>query len=123
MKSKHAESWRLINQITGRKSVKQAIIKADSKEDRIKKWYSHFQNLLGKEPSVTGELNIAKPIMENLGISDALFTSEEYLTAKKSLIDGKALGSDGFAPEVLKYCNIDNIMLGYVNKLLIGQKP
>ena len=122
-KSKHAESWKLINEITGRKSVKQAIIKANSKEDRIKKWYSHFQKLLGKEPEVIGEIGEITPVLKNVGISDALFTSAEYSEAKKSLIEGKAFGSDGIAPEVLKHCNLDDIMLGYVNKLMVGEKP
>lgn len=54
-RSKHAESWKLVNQIAARKSVKQAIIKANSKEDRIKKWYNQFQNLLGKCPMVAND--------------------------------------------------------------------
>ena len=54
-RSKHAESWKIINQITARKSVKQAIIKGSSKEDRIKKWYDQFQNVLGKYPVVANE--------------------------------------------------------------------
>ena len=37
VRSKHRESWRLINQITGRKSAKRSIIKANNKEDRINK--------------------------------------------------------------------------------------
>ena len=46
VRSKQAVSWKLINQITGRKSVKQAVIKTNSKEDQIRKWYNLFQNLL-----------------------------------------------------------------------------
>ena len=52
-RSKHAESWKLVNQITSWKSVKLATTKANSKEDCIKKWYNHVQNLLGKEPVIT----------------------------------------------------------------------
>ena len=96
------------------------MIKANSKEDCIKKWCNHFQNLLGKEPMVANEIT---PVIENLEIFDALFTSDEYSEAKKSLIEGKALGSDGFVPEVLKYCDLDDIILGYVKKLLAGEKP
>ena len=44
-------------------------------------------------------------------------------SAFPSLIEGKALGSDGFALEVLKYCDLDNIILDYVNKLLVSEKP
>lgn len=50
VRSKQVVSWKLINQITGRKSVKQAVIKTNSKEDQIRKWYNLFQNLLRKGP-------------------------------------------------------------------------
>ena len=36
---------------------------------------------------------------------------------------GRPSGSDGIAPEVLKHCNLGDIMLGYVNKLMVGEKP
>ena len=49
----HRESWRLVNDISGRKTPKSAIIKAKSKEERIEKWYTHFKDLLGNEPKVT----------------------------------------------------------------------
>ena len=112
--SKYTESWKLINQITRRKSAKQAIIKANSKEDHIKKWVA---NKLGK----------ITPVIENLETSNSrnlsLFTSDEYSEVKKSLIKGKALRSDEFAPEVLKYCDLDDIILSYVSKLLVSEKP
>ena len=41
-KSRHGESWRLINAITGRKTAKRGIIQGNSREDRIKKWFDHF---------------------------------------------------------------------------------
>ena len=122
-RSKRAESWKLVNQITGRKSMKEAITKANSKEDYIKKWYNHFQNLLGKGPKVATELDEITPVMGNLEISAELFTSDKYSEAKKSPIKEKALGSDLFVPEVLKYCDLDNIILSYKNKLLVGEKP
>ena len=45
------------------------------------------------------------------------------MEAKKSLIEGKALGSAGFILEILKYCDLEDIILGYVSKLLVGEKP
>ena len=48
-KSRHGESWKLINKITGRKDGKQGIIKGTSKE-RVQKWFTHFQSLLGERP-------------------------------------------------------------------------
>ena len=77
-KSRHSESWKLINLITGRKTAKKGIIKAKSPEERIKKWYTHFKNLLGKEPVVEGDLdeNI-DPIIQYGNISDEPFLMEE----------------------------------------------
>ena len=103
--------------------MKEAITKANSKEDYIKKWYNHFQNLLGKGPKVATELDEITPVMENLEISAELFTSDKYSEAKKSPIKEKAVGSDLFVPEVLKYCDLENIILGYNNKLLVAEKP
>ena len=49
---------------------------------------------------------------------------EEYIAVKKRLTCGKAPGPDGITPEVLKYCDLDEIVLGYANNLLInGEKP
>ena len=48
-RNKHDESWKLINRITGRKTAKWGIIKGNSREERIIKWYDHFQKLLGKD--------------------------------------------------------------------------
>ena len=60
--------------------------------------------------------------MEILEIFDALYSSDEYSEAKKSLIYEKALGFDGFAPEFLKYSDFDNMLLGYVSKLWLARK-
>ena len=55
-----------------RKSVKQAIIKTNSREDKIKKPYSHLKELLGKENKVVGEIVKIAPVPKNLGLIDAL---------------------------------------------------
>ena len=62
-RSKHGESWRIINEITGRKTAKQSIIKANSKKERINKWYTHFKELLGKEPVVDGDIGDITPVL------------------------------------------------------------
>ena len=54
-RSKHGESWKLIDKITGRKNGKQGILKGKTKEERITNWYNHFKELLGKEPGETDE--------------------------------------------------------------------
>ena len=47
--AKHAKCWKLINDMTGRKSAKKGIIKGDNNEERINKKFNHFINLLGGE--------------------------------------------------------------------------
>ena len=122
--AKHRESWKLINNISGRKTTQKSIIKAKNKEERIQKWYNHFKNLLGKDANVEGNFEEKlTPVLQNLDISDCPFTLEEYEKAKRSLIEGKATGPDGIPSEVLKRCNIDEIILKFINSLLEGEKP
>ena len=41
-------SWKLINKVTGRRNPKRRNTKAIIKDDRIRKWYEHFNKLLGE---------------------------------------------------------------------------
>ena len=116
--SRHGESWKLINKITGRKDGKQGIIKGKTKEERVQKWYTHFQSLLGKDPVRSEEEQEIDPVLQDLGIEDGNFTLEELLKAKKSLRDGKQAGPDNIPPEVLKCCDFDQIILDFANKLI-----
>ena len=121
---RHRESWRLVNDISGRKTPKSAIIKAKSKEERIEKWYTHFKDLLGNEPKVTESTTfVVNPVLHNLNILDTPFTPEEYTAVKKEIKCGKACGPDGIPPEVLKFCDLDSIILQFINKLFFGEKP
>ena len=127
-RAQHAESWKLINQISGRKAPKQGILKGNSSKERVDSWYKHFSELLGKEPS-TPDMNNPEEIQSvfneaDLNIKTGPFSMEEYQNVKKVLQMGKASGEDGIHPEILKYCNLDNTILNYANKLLIDhQKP
>ena len=127
-RAKHAESWKLINEISGRKAPKKGILKGNSSKDRVDSWYKHFSELLGNEPNIPDMDNpeeIQTILNEtDLNIKTGPFTMDEYQNVKKILQTGKAAGEDGFHPEVLKYCNLDETMLNYANKLLIeNQKP
>ncbi|XP_029638045.1 uncharacterized protein LOC115213251 [Octopus sinensis] len=113
-KCKHRESWRLIN------SIKQGIIKGKSKDEGIKKWSTHFYELLGKELEVDSETEneeLAK-ILDGLQIEDGDFTKQEIERATSNLKEGKQTGPDNIPPEVLKICDLDNIILEFANKLL-----
>ena len=80
------QSWRLINEISGRKGAKRGLIKGNSKEERIKLWYKDFNDLLGKKLQLPGEEeDDIPPILKNLGINDEPFTMPELTKAKKCL--------------------------------------
>ena len=101
------------------------MIKGSSREECIKKWYDHFQKLLGKEPVISNSGNKEiTTIFNDLNIPVEPFNSEEYNAVKRKLVDNKAAGPDGIPPEVFKYCNLDDIVLGYANRVLNNsQKP
>ena len=118
-KSKHGESWKLINSLTGRKIGRQGILKGKTKEDRLNSWHKHFQSLLGKEPVRAEEEHTEMdPVLQNIHVEDGNFTLEELKKAKKSLKDGKQAGPDNIPPEVLKNCDFDDILLEFANDLL-----
>ena len=123
-KHKHANCWKLINEVTGRKTTKKGIIRGNSKEERIKQWHKHFSTLLGEKPQSTGESEIdITTVLKDLEIYDGPFTKEELEKVKKSLRDGQS-GPDDIPPAVVKQCDFDDIILSYANKLLIDkEKP
>ena len=107
---------------------KACIIKAHSSKERVDSWHKHFSELLGKEPNIP-DMNDSEEIQTifnetNLNIKTGPFTMDEYQEVKSTLQTGKQAGEDGFYPEVLKYCDLDETMLRYANRLLIdNQKP
>ena len=120
--SKHGQSWRLINDITSRKASPQGQLKGEIQKDRVTNWYNHFKNLLGS-PLCDEDEEIA-PILEGLDIKVEPFSQEEYEKAKKSLVEGKSCGEDNIPPEVLKRCNVKDIVLDFCNDTLLkGKKP
>ena len=63
---KHGQSWKLINEVTGRKASVQGKLEGDTQSDRINNWYKHFCNLLGKPPTVTDKDKEIEQISQNL---------------------------------------------------------
>ena len=45
--SRHRESWRLINDLSGRKSAKKSQIRGGNAKERQEQWLNHFKSLLG----------------------------------------------------------------------------
>ena len=106
--NKNQESWKLINEITGRKTTKRAILKGRNKEERVKNWYGYFKELLGKPPKIINENeNINTILDENeLNIKTSPFTNSEYENVRKQIKENKATVPDGISPQVLKRCEI-----------------
>ena len=121
---KHGLSWKIINEITGRKATVRGQLKGDTQQDRVRNWYDHFKNLLGSPPDIESEDEEIAPILEDLNIKVGPFDQEEYQKAKTALVEGKSCGEDGIPPEVLKRCDLDDIILDFCNQtLLYGKKP
>lgn len=113
---RHAQSWKLINEISGRKSSQSAKINGKSAEERVGAWKTHFKNLLGSPPVVDNEDETIPQMLQDLPIPDGPFSMEEYQKAKASIKCGKSCGEDGVTPEVLKYVPVDDLALDFINR-------
>ena len=122
--AKHGESWKLINDITGRKACSTGQMKGNTQSERVTNWYNHFKGLLGSPPDIDDEEEEITPILDELDIKVGPFDKEEYEEAKASLVEGKSCGEDNIPPEVLKRCDLDDIVLGFCNDAFLkGKKP
>ena len=82
-------------------------------------WFQHFRNLLGNEALIEVESEEISPIFNYVNIKDDAFSMEEYEKVKSNLVGGKACGEDRINPEILKYCNFEDIILDICNTALI----
>ena len=115
---RYLESWSLINEISGRKSSQTSQLNGNSDEDRVNQWYIHFRNLLGNSTEATDENEEILPVFEKLPINDDVFTPEEYSKATISIKCGKSAGEGCIMPEVLKYVQINDIMLAIYKQVV-----
>ena len=66
---------------------------------------------LGDPPTVTYKDEEIETVLYDVEINDGLFTIEELTKVKSSLKQGKSAGPDNIPPEVLKNCELDDIIL------------
>ena len=113
--NKHQESWKLINEITGRKTTKRAILKGRNKEETVTNWYGYFKDLLSKPPKIMNENENINIILDEseLNIKTDPFTNSEYENGKKQIKENKATASDVISPEVLKRCEISHFLFDW----------
>ena len=111
-----ALAWQTVKEISGRKSSNQAELKAANQRERIEKWKDHFENLLGKAPSIL-QKEITKVKERDLDIRKGLFSLKELKTAKRQIKRGKACGLDNIPAEVWLTGSFDEELLSFCNSV------
>ena len=107
-------TWKTVNEVTGRKTSSNSKLKAISQEERLKLWKEHFQNLLGKPPSVLDK-PIETIINYTLNIKLGHYTTPELEAVK---VNGrKAAGLDDIPPQVWKSGEFNDILLQLCNEV------
>ena len=102
--NRHKASWKLVNEVSGRKKARTAKLKGKNVKGRLGSWCDHFRNSLGGKLSADSKDDNVKQIFQTY--YDSSYTIDEY-KAVKNIKMGKAAGPDGISPEVLKYCDLD----------------
>ena len=121
---RYGEAWRVINEMSGRKRAKEGQVAGNSPEERVRSWFTHFQDLLGSHPTVEGAEEEIPAVLIDLNIDDGPFTAAEFIRVKSTLKQGKSAGPDDIPPEVFKNCNLDDIILDICNLALMNNnKP
>ena len=112
---KSSIAWQAVNEITGRKSVQQGKLKAASQKDRLQQWQDHFQNLLGRPPTVTDEeIQTMFDLQSHIKLGN--FEEEELHEVLIKMKNAKAPGLDGIPPEVWKTKAFNEILLNLCNE-------
>ena len=113
---KAAAAWKVVNEISGKKSCNSSKLKASSQEERVQLWQKYFRNLLGNQPKITDN-EITPVFTEELNIKKGPFTMEELLKVVKSIKYGKACGLDEIPVEVWKLKEFHEILLECCNSV------
>ncbi|KAJ8384844.1 hypothetical protein AAFF_G00197540 [Aldrovandia affinis] len=116
---RYKESWKVINEMSGRKRSREGQLAGCSPEERVTSWFTHFRDLLGTHPTVDGAEEEIPAVLTNLEIDDGPFTATEFATVKSTLKEGKSAGPDGIPQEVPKNCDLDDIILEICNQALM----
>ncbi|KAJ8362609.1 hypothetical protein AAFF_G00367560 [Aldrovandia affinis] len=88
---RYKESWKVINEMSGRKRSREGQLAGCSPEERVTSWFTHFRDLLGTHPTVDGAEEEIPAVLTSLEIDDGPFTATEFATVKSTLKEGKVL--------------------------------
>ncbi|XP_014677269.1 PREDICTED: uncharacterized protein LOC106817136, partial [Priapulus caudatus] len=113
--NQHSAGWKLVREIAGDRLPYPIQIDGKTVDDRVISWYCHFKNLLGNPPTVQDVDEEIEPVFLDLPIDDGPITLDEYHQAKQSLKAGKSCGEDGVVPDVLRWVDIDDLVLSITN--------
>jgi|TARA_B110001454_G_scaffold215734_1_gene237708 exonuclease III len=114
---KHSAAWKVVNEISGRKSKPSITIKGGSATNRLTNWVGHFEKLLGQPPPTTGgnpSLPFTK-VSEPLDISTETFTLEELYVVLKSVKINKTPGLDNIPAIIWKEPSFHSTLLDICN--------
>ena len=76
-------AWDTINEITGRKRTSKAKLRAESQQDRLNQWKGHFENLLGKAPTISTQQTIELlPGQNDSNIKVRPFDDQEFSSSR-----------------------------------------
>ena len=114
-------AWQTVYQVSRRKSIAKARLKATSQEEWIHLWKQHFENLLGNLPNVTHE-PITRIISKKSNIKLGQFTQEELDSVLRKIKTRKAAELDKIPPEVWKTREFDDILVQHCNAVY-NQNP
>ena len=118
------EDWQSrisINEVSRRKSTAKAKLKATNKQERIKLWKQHFENLLENPLKVTHK-PITRIVSKQLDIKLGPFTLEELYSILRKIKNMKATGLDEIPPKEWKTRQFVDILLRHCNTVY-NQNP
>ena len=122
--NKHSVAWKIIDDITGRRETKSAMLPGTPNE-RKDAWLQHFMSLLGNPPSVPDHGLSIIPVSEaTLPIKTTEFTSKELDVALQQTKPGGAVGLDSIPLELWKSPEFRPHLLHFCNRTLLHrEKP
>ena len=112
---KAAEAWKIVNEVTGRKTLPSSKLKGTNEEDRCKQWKNHFKNLLGNPPVIQD--HPIQNISQQLNIKCGHFSNDELDKALNNLKMNKKAGLDQIPPEVWLTRKFDDMLLHFCNSV------